>query len=273
MEHLDIKGITEKYVPHILDFVDLDALEFVIQKKLQKKYEARLLIHRGFNPYDDCDFYDLLFLTTKINDPETDQDLVFKLVSLLRCFEVLFKSLSDNLSKEEKLLIGKTVGKIFRNANNHYLHYIGELLVLNSLLTIGYKLNEADVKLGGLKDAEYLITDSRDGEQYLLEVINIRLFNTNPKHTRHKLQQKMNDKTKEGIDESRFYLQPIIWSEKISDIQQLAKNISLWDKFHIKNVFEPFALYMFQEQDGSPYWEFTRISRHVLKDEEELVTE
>ena len=38
MEHLDIKGITEKYVPHILDFVDLDALEFVIQKKLQKKY-------------------------------------------------------------------------------------------------------------------------------------------------------------------------------------------------------------------------------------------
>ncbi len=262
MEQLDFMGIIRKYIPNILHFVDVKQFEELIREKINVRNEKREKLDRGYNPFNDGDFYDLLFFTTRIGDGVTDEHLVSAMVNLLGCYESLFLSLKNRLLEGQRTLLTDTVSKIFRNANNQYRHYIGELLVLDTALNSDFEFNEAAAKIGSIKDAEFLIANRNDGKTYLLEVVNITLTDTNPREVRRKLVRKRNDKLREGVEGDRFILQPVIWSEVISNIKEFAKKISEWDGYHFdKRVIEPFSLFMLPTESGIPRWEFAKISK------------
>lgn len=269
MVHLNFKEIIERFIPNIHHFIDVYQYEDLITQKIDVRNEKRELLDRGYNPYCDGDFYDLLFFTTRIGDGITDELLVSNMVNLLVCYDALLLSLQNRLTETQKTLLTDTISKVFRNANNQYRNYFGELFALDAALNYGFELIDTAAKLGNRKDVEYWIADKNNGRQYFLEVVNIKLTNPNPKIIQKKLNWKINDKLKGGVDGSNFILLPIVWSETTSNIIALAKGIAEWDsdkygEFKDKRILQPFALFMIPTRNGMLRWEFCQISKSLV---------
>lgn len=133
---LDVKGLMEKHTPHIFNFITPEELEPIVKEKLTIKLKKRLeqsLIPGAspdFDMYEDGDFYDLLYISTKLGDPKSEQRFVVNMIDLLKGINQLFDYIGQALKPELKPLIKDTTLKIFRNTIADYIHYLGELLGL-----------------------------------------------------------------------------------------------------------------------------------------------
>lgn len=266
---LDFTAIIDKYIPQIHHFIDIYDYEEVIHDKLSARNKKRASQDRPYSPFLDGDFYDLLMFTTKVGDGITDERLVWSMVNLLGCYNALLEALNERLLPEQKGLLADTIGKVLRNANKDYRHYFGELFALDVALKNGFEFCKSAVQIGNKKDAEYLIKDSQDGREYMLEVVNVLVANPNPKLTKEKLAWKLNNKLKEGADGSNFILLPVIWWEKLETVEALAKGIEEWDvkkfgPFKDDRVLPPFSLFPIMMRSGNLKWEFTFISKVLV---------
>ena len=185
---------------------------------------------------------------------------------LLGYFEYVFDELNRNLDGKEKLLVSKTLRNLLNDFTSDYIHYIGELSVLNvltrsKLLT----LDKMEFTLDNGKNMDFRLFCGETNQYLLVEIMNLHIDKENSKEVdvfekflQSKILNKIEDKTN-GSSINDFTLIPVLWGGH----HDLHKIYDFYKKgFKNKNdkVFEPFSYLSWYDTEGTLY-KFQNISK------------
>lgn len=195
---------------------------------------------------------------------------------LLNYFNILFGEVFKSMNIDSIRLITPILTNFLKTINGDYIHYVGELAVLDSLLKTGkYRLNSIEkviekcksvevsaINLNKGKSVDFCVTDILDSRNYLVEVKNVHVDDENPDvvKLRRKLNKKVKVKSKNQEEGTEFIVIPVLWVTKHMTLVTLEKQIKEWDNFHVEGVYEPFAFFTFIDEVGRNVFKFNRIS-------------
>lgn len=177
-------------------------------------------------------------------------------IQLLSFIDNVFKSLSNLLSSDEKLLIKNNIANLLEY-DEAFLNYLGELCVLNCLLASGIcRLEATEYKLNqGSKSIDFKLLNKETKESLLVEVVNIELkddkmvnHSSIQKFLEGKYKSKLTDTDKSGILD--YTLAPVLWGgrDNLSNILKV-KEFYEMSSFRMDRVQTP-LVYM-QLSDGN----------------------
>lgn len=197
-------------------------------------------------------------------------------LTLLDYFNILFGEVFKSINKDSIHLITPILTNFLKTINGDYIHYIGELAVLDSLLkTKKYNLIGVEKVIEKCKSLEhsgsitkkgksidFCVTDIEDGKNYLVEVKNVHIDDDNPDvvKLRRKLNKKVLAKSKNQEDGIEFVVIPVLWVTRHVTLVAIENQIKRWANFHVEGTFEPFAFFTFVDEVGGTEFRFRRIS-------------
>ena len=164
-----VKEAMQKHIPNIFllkksepRWKDIEVLiDSVYQERKAKKEMGEEIIIVNQLHYN---FFDVLHLA------ETG-DLLS--LSMLEYFNIVFGELIKKISQEYRHRLGKTIDKILQTPMPNYIDHIGELLVLDAILSTGmFKLIGVEERIGDRKFADFCFEEIKTGEKYYVEVYN-----------------------------------------------------------------------------------------------------
>src|SRR5450432_458480 len=229
---LDLKNNLKKYIPSLFEMLNDDRIRWAeISRKFQETYDARLVQYNQKGSLRvAASFFDVI--SAALNKQKSA-------IRLLDYFQKLFEEISGRLSFKQKQQLKSTVYNLLIINDTQYLHFIGELSVLNQLIKSGnYVFQETEFNLGNGKSVDFHFKDKRTGKDILIEVYNIILDRDLKgdeqikKFLTHRLTQKINNKTKGRTDLLNFELVPVIWATS----ENLQRFSNFYKSGHIINV-------------------------------------
>jgi len=233
-----------------------------ISRKFQETYDARLVQYNQKGSLRvAASFFDVI--SAALNKQESA-------IRLLDYFQKLFEEISDRLNAKQKQQLKSTVYNLLITNDTQYLHFIGELSVLNQLIKSGnYIFQETEFNLGNGKSVDFHFKDIRTGKDILIEVYNIVLdrdFEGKEqikKFLTHRLSQKINNKTKGRTDLLNFELVPVIWATK-ENLQRLSNFYKSGNVISVPNCLPACAYLAFTTDDSQNIHRFGIV--HTLFD-------
>lgn len=215
-----------------------------INKKFEGKFsELKLKYENGDRPKPKLNIYTLL--SSWLNQ---------------EMHGIVFRNYLDNLIKDLTILLNTQEKQAIKKKNlfnlllfeKDFLNYVGELSVLNNLMSTGvYRLLaiEFTVKKGG-KGIDFRLLNVNENKEVLVEVVNIELTDTNSSSNEKiellllsKLNGKLSDKDKSGILD--YKLIPVLWYEKVDNVKRV-KEFYETQEFHIERCETPRAYVWFR---------------------------
>lgn len=219
---LDLKNKLKQYVPSLFEILNDDRIRWPeITRKFQETYNKRLIEYEKKGSLRvTASFFDIISAALN-NLPQA--------IRLLDYFQKLFEEISDRLSAIQKQQLKTTVYNLLITNDASYLHFIGELSVLNLLIRLGnYIFQQTEFELGNGRTVDFHFKDVRTNLDVLIEVYNIVLERDLEedekieKSLTHRLHQKMKSKTKNRTDIPIFEIVPVIWGSK-ENLEKLYK--------------------------------------------------
>jgi hypothetical protein len=244
-ENLDIDKTTfeiklglELYIPSLLELINGNIRWKSLKKILENKFNEEKERYNNEERFElRVTLYSICALAAKGN-PESKQFLFF--------IDNVFKSLATCLSDSEKNLIKENISNLLEYRDG-FLNYLGELCVLNSLMSSGlYRLEKTEYRLEkDRKGIDFKITNIESNQSYLIEVVNIELredkmtdHNLIQKSLTSKIQEKLNLTDESGI--TQYTLIPVIWGGR-DNVDNILKVKDFYEKtnFSIDRVQTP----------------------------------
>lgn len=186
----------------------------------------------------EMNFYDLIL---KVIDEDFESTRFFVyIIGVLRLF-------NEYLSTNEKILVSRIIRKLLKDLTLDYIHYIGELFVLDILLrNHPYTLTEIEYKLNNGKCIDFHFT-TKENEQVFVEVMNIRLdpmkLNSHREireYLRSKYLSKIEDKMT-GVEWSfELIIVPVLWGS-LEDLRKVYNFYRNGTGLRINGVTEPYS--------------------------------
>lgn len=256
---INIENSLRRYLPIIFELLGEPALNSREWKKINKKF-THLLVKRKEQFAANNEFlivemslYDLIVEALKGTEIA---------ICMLNLIKMTMEELIINVSFEDRKKLRPTIYNLLLSFNLKYNNYLAELLVLNSLARTGFRLVEVESIISGNKSADFLISNVKNNETYLIEVVSIHLHNDMQDLARFingKLADKYDDKTKSGLGSVPIIIIPVIWStyDTLLKVADLIANRLL---FKTQVINEPTAFAMFKYSDGSYVMKFGKIS-------------
>lgn len=217
----------EYYIPSLLELIEGEIRWTSLTKMLNKRFaEQSERYNQGEKFECKVNLYSITASAAK-GDPGNIQFLSF--------INNIIKSLTSLLNKQERRLISTNLANLLEY-DEKFLHYLGELCVLNSLLSSGeYKLEQVEYKLKkNSKSIDFKIQNKKTNEPHLIEVVNIELrddivhdFVKIETFLFNKLNDKLLDTDKSGIVD--YTIIPVIWGG-IDNVNNVLKVKEFYEK-------------------------------------------
>jgi uncharacterized coiled-coil protein SlyX len=259
-EALDIKGRLRTYLAVIFEFFDVSDLKAEQWTKLEINFKERHENRKKdaeakIDPLEiKPNFFDLVL--AKLNGDA----IAIKFFDLIK---KLLEELADRFDDSEKAMLNKTLYNLLISPKEDYLHFVGELLVLNGLTKSGnFKLLSLESTIAGNRSADFELQHLSSGRKMLVEVTNLHLDEGNTRlvtrlkdHYDRKLDKKIQGET----SYNHFSLVPVIWSP-VADLERVWKLYQEQQVTNPVNVLEPSAFVTVTDAEGRVDYRFGTIS-------------
>jgi len=223
----DIKLRLEYYIPSLLQLIEGDIRWTSLKKILDKRFNEYTERYNNGERFElRMTLYSLCVSAAKGN---------IEHIQFLSFIDNVFKSLATCLNSSEKGFIKTNIANLLEYEDG-FLNYLGELCVLNCLMTSGlYRLDKTEHRLEkGTKGIDFKLSNSKTNESFLIEVVNIELredkmteFDLIQKFLTGKLQDKLEDTGKSGI--TKYTLVPVIWGGR-DNVNNILKVKDFYEK-------------------------------------------
>lgn len=197
----------------------------LVNKGLLRHNKERLnrLIASDFALQEDINFYDVIDQYKGGNQ---------KYRALYEYFDGLLVQLNRQMPKEKKELLLTTLYSMLTSFNIDFLHFVGELSVLNKLLSEGYQLMCVEEIMPHGKRVDFTM-QAPNSSTLRIEIVNLRLWSQKEKSDHDivrflqgKILGKLNDKTQNNVTNHIFYTIPVMWGS----VQMLRR---------VRDLYEP----------------------------------
>lgn len=227
-----------------------------LSRKFNLKHQKRIAEYNANNNYllVERNLYDLILSSLK---GELQSSMFFSFI------KKVLEELTDNLSIDERKKLRKTIFDFLVSFDAKYYNYLGELLVLNNLLSNpDYELLDIEVEIINNKSADFLIGKKNSNETHLVEVVSIHIgdeHNDLEKAIQKKLSKKVLSKT-DGIKSHRpFILIPVVWAS-YKNLRRIEKWYTERSNSPYPNVKELTAFAMFTYDNNKTFYRYGNIS-------------
>jgi hypothetical protein len=206
----------------------------------------------------DASLYDIIIYSLR-NEPEA--------LRMFGYIKALFAELTLSTTREEKKEIAPALYGLLTNVDYNYRNFLGELSVLNLLKkNMGLLLLKTEKPLfpeepKGVK-IDFHFRQPDTNKEYLVEVVNIRLDETNAS-TEEETAQVLNEKIPEkllatGINRSKaFFLAVVLWGDWNRIVS--AANYYRTTKPEFENTMMPVCFIPFTDLAGADVFKFGTI--------------
>lgn len=255
----DVERAIQDYMPSMYNFLPNTLSKkqwLLLSTNLESKISERKehFLENSFLKVE-ANFYDLIVATYQY-----DESAFY----MLNYIDVLFKKLMIYLNDDERIKLKNTVYSVLTNLDHKYLNFVGELSILSNLMGTGtYRL--AGVETGiicGKKTADFTLKSKEDNCRYLVEVLNIHLYEKD-KHPidiiTNKLTDKVLKKTNGQPDYNQFYLYPVLWGN-LKELRIVSEFYNSGGKIDVPHVEEPYAHRPFISPDFPLIHAFSKLS-------------
>lgn len=260
MIEIDLEQRLRMYMPSMFRLLGTGNLSKRKWKKINQKfievYNERTEDYKSNNNHLQvkANLYDLIISMIKGNASAA---------RLLGYFDVLFKSLDNNLAVEQKPLVRNSLFNVLVEMDHNFRNYIGELSVLNNILEGGkYKLLgiESDI-ISQNKTADFTLEDDLCNKE-LVEVLNIHIDSSEyiNETLQSKIEEKVGKKTSAEDSYNEFTLVPVIWAP-VNVLQDIATLYKSGLGFKMNYVHEPLAYCVFSDPNNLLIYRFCSVSR------------
>lgn len=169
---------------------------------------------------------------------------------LSQILERLCKTLNEHKTKLRPI-----IDKLLTNLDYKYLNFVGELSVLETLLSSGnYTLIKIEEPLGkGNISIDFSLNDIREAKNCLIEIVNFHVKSNHDdigKWLNSKVNKKIEKTTKGDNDFLKFKLQPVIWGEH-SELERVEKYFDDGNDVMHPNALIPYVLWIKHIQAGN----------------------
>jgi hypothetical protein len=268
MDKDEVKKIIAKFLPNVVSFTEhFDSFSWGKITHLLEKCLKKRISSANREP---------IVVSTTIFDIVTSamkED--FRAIKQLEFIDNIFAELAGNLNNEEKNKIKPTIERIFKTLDYTYLNFVGEIAVLNNIISTGrYKLIVIEYKIEEERDIDFLLQEIESGKKVLVEVFRIHInpekVSSDIKGIKEFLKYRFQEKIKSKTNKIDFILIPILRGahESLKVYSDFYKKNS----FVIENVVVPLAFMTIFQEDESVEHRFGRIS-NVFETEENYSTE
>jgi len=260
---VDLENRLKIYVPDLFKLIEGQNISWLsINRKFGKFLQQRKIrFHKGGGYLkDQVNFYDVVVQTIN-GKQEFERFFIY--------MNVVFRRLNENLSSSQKIMVSKIVRNLLREFSLDYIHSLGELYVLDSLVRHKmYRLVEVEFKLNNGKCIDFKLISSESNKDVLVEIMNIRLdekkLNSHKEISEYlmgKFSSKIDYKTMSIPSNFNFFIVPVIWGSKedLLKVNDFYKNGS---GITINRMMEPFSYCCWVDETGKtePFYKFSRIS-------------
>ena len=262
MDHTGLEASLKRFVPNL--FLLTEPEWETIEEKINERYEKRLAAsaasssdsnapnNQYINSYLDYNFYDLVLKALEGDSVP---------ILTLNYFNIIFGEIAKILPLELKERVNDNMKKLLHTTKSDYIHYIGELAVLNSLIETGeYELTGIEVVIVDKKTAEFGLLNKNDRSSKLVEVYNVHITaDTTVEDLIEKLQWKVNDKSKGNDNNKIFTVIPVLWSPSYKDLENLSVKINEAGGILVECTYEPVAFGVYYEGDEKFSYRFSHL--------------
>ena len=261
----DIKPIIDQYIPSLINLLGENKISWrSVNKKFSKFIERINNNDENGNHQIDANLYVLL---------KNKADKIAKSDAMLDFYSYIFENLYSYLSNKERKLIGKTILNILTEMQKDYMHYIGELAVLDFYKReYGFKLLSVEDRIYKNSNVhlDFLFEIGKENTLHV-EVVNlhaeIKDFRSKDE-LKHWLENKLKKKKNEKILEQKkkILIQPVVWTK---DLFQLKLLEELYDQklVSIEKVQIPFGYLTYYLKDVHKYEHRFEPVNMILKEE------
>jgi len=228
---LDIKAGLSYYLPSLLQLIEGD----IRWKSLNKIFNERFKSYS--ERYEQGERFPLrMTLYSLVSSAENGNQEHIQVLSFI---DNVFKSLAKTMTSKEKLLIKTNIANLLEY-DHGFLHFLGELCVLNCLLASGIcRLEKTEYRLNqNTKGIDFKILNTDTAESFLVEIVNIELRDDKmvnhsliQKFLSGKFQEKLQDTDKSGILD--YTLVPVLWGGK-DNLTNILKVKEFYEKTNFK---------------------------------------
>lgn len=254
-----LKENLELFVPSMFKLLENQNISWRdINKKFTKKYLERIRDKEknDGNLLVAVNFYDVV---TQVMNDNND------FIRLLGYFEYTFDELNKNLDNKSKGLVCGILRKLLNDFTGDYLHYIGELSVLNTLTKNKIlTLDSIEFPLGNGKFIDFRLFSPQTNQYLPIEVLNIHISESNSsdvsvfkRFIEGKINTKIHEKT--GGEDLGFTLVIVLWGTH-NDLEKIYIYYKKGFKIENERVFEPFCYLSWYDDQGTLY-KFQNISK------------
>lgn len=237
---VDLKARLAEHLPSLLQLMgDKPFAWRDVNKKFIRHFTKRVqdYVANGNFLQKEINFYDVISQRLLGNS---------NYLPLFTYFDNLLKELNMYVAHEKKELLSGTFWNLLTNLDLDFLHFVGELSVLNNLVKSGYTLESVETPLPHGKRIDFTMKNANN-KSVLVEVVNIRLWSAEDKADEQlvrfiqgKLLDKVNDKAREDPANIIFHIVPVLWGSH----KMLIRIKDLYDEhlnMHHLNINEPVA--------------------------------
>lgn len=257
---IDLKQSLSRYLPVLFEFLDIQDFEPRQWDKLNSNFHERYLERReqyrskGNYLQVSANIYDII--TEKLKD---NLDGIKYLEFITKTLE----ELSDNLSDLEKKAINKTLYDFLISYDYRFRNYLGELLVLNSIIkSNSFILEKVESRIVNNQTADFLFSRKDGNGHHLIEVVSIHINSSHtmlddylPKIFKTKISKKTAGETRYA----KFILVPVIWGAPV-DLLRVLDAWESMDKTELQEVYEPVSYICLTSPEHQVFYKFGTLS-------------
>lgn len=207
---LDVESKLRVYIPSLFQLLTDKQFSWKkVNKKFHKTFLKRKADHAANGGYlfvSAC-FYDIISAALTRNQ---------EAAAFLSFIDKLISELSIKVPEKQKPWLKSNLYSLLTNWDYNYRNFIGELAVLNAMLTSGLKLLKIEEEISSKKNIDFTFQKPENGQRLLVEVLNIHIDQFSEKDDEELLliyQNKIIDKLNSKSNENsiNFHLIPVVW--------------------------------------------------------------
>lgn len=257
---IDLKYRLGVYLPMLSEFLSVQDFKPEQWDKLNSNFHERHLERKKEYLSNDnhlqvsANIYDIITEKLKGN---------LNGVKYLEFITKTLEELSDHLSDSGKKAINKTIYDFLISYDHRFRNYLGELLVLNSVIKGNiFSLETVESHIVNNQTADFLFSRKDGRGHQLVEVVNLHITGEHtmletylPKSFSRKLAKKTDGETVYA----EFILIPVIWAAPV-DLLRVLDTWKTMDKTDLKNVCEPVSYLCLTSAEHQVFYKFGTLS-------------
>ena len=251
----EMQSNLRRFMPSILELIgDQDIAWSSINTQYSERHALLIEESDAMIPINggsiriNASIYEVIFSATTLGNRQA--------FGLFNFCNEMFTDLASKLTDEEKKSIRPNIYSVLTNLDCNYLNFVGEMALLNSLLTNGeYKLLGVEYEFPNEKRIDFKLLKVSNQTIVLVEVLNIqvnseRVERNNSAITRFltkRVTDKVKDKTEGLTSPEKFIIVPVIWGT--AEALKIYSDFFKENKLELENVNEPTAYITFTDYD------------------------